>query len=231
MRAAMDALLLPVVAKRGKLRTLDLGCGTGYLMTHLESHYPIAGHVAGLDAAETALGFFRKRGGRELILADAVDVPLESASFDLITCTDVIQHLSGGGIDQRAVREMARLLKPGGILYLRTNTKQGVLHSRYDLAAVRALLAQNGFETVRATHLNMSGSMLATVRRRLKPCKHEHHHHDEHGHPSHGLVITPDTPGLVSKLKYLVTKLEAAVMGLGINLPFGHSCAVVARKI
>ena len=126
---------------------------------------------------------------------------------------------------------MARLLKPGGVLYLRTNTRQGTLRSRYDRATLRAMVEHSGLEIVRATYLNMSGSTVAALRRRLKPRPHEHHHHDEHGHPTHDLAIAADAPGLVGKLKYVVVRLEAAVLGMGINLPFGHSCAVVARKV
>src|SRR3989442_14967601 len=40
------------------------------------------------------------------------------SSFDLITCADVLQHLEGRE-DQEAFREFARILRPGGLLFVR----------------------------------------------------------------------------------------------------------------
>ena len=65
--------------------------------------------------ASGALRFCRERGYRRLVRADFHTLPLTSDSFDLITCLDVLEHLED---DRRAVGELARILRPRGLLVM-----------------------------------------------------------------------------------------------------------------
>jgi ubiquinone/menaquinone biosynthesis C-methylase UbiE len=240
MRDAMDALLARATAGRHKLRVLDIGCGTGFLMNYLQSRYQLDGEVVGLDVSEHALKFCQQRGANKLILGSATEVPLPSKSFDLIICIDTIQHLSPAGADDLAIAEFSRLLAPQGLLYLRTNSRLGHVqlegadrdqYRRYDVPTVCSMLDSAGLTVERATYLNMLPSAVAAVREYLAASRQkDHHHHTDAIGP--GLKIKTYRPGLawLNNLLQLELNCEAQLIRSGIALPFGHSCGFVARK-
>jgi len=90
-------------------RVLDLGCGPGNMLDFLTGQ----GDVYGSDFSADALRFCAERGHGRLFRADFHQLPLGSSRFDLITCIDVIEHLAD---DRRAIHELARILRPGGLL-------------------------------------------------------------------------------------------------------------------
>lgn len=194
MRQAMISLLEKPLAAKSKLRVLDIGCGTGYLLHFLRQHYPLDGEPVGLDISEHALKFCRQRGWKDLLLGSATDVPLPSGCFDLIICIDTIQHLSPAGSDQLAIKEFARLLAPGGLVYLRTNSALGRVtlegadpdqYRRYKLQDVEKMLTDANLEVVRSTYLNCIPGAAGMVKEYLKfrkPSDHHHHHDHDHGH-------------------------------------------------
>ena len=240
MRDAMDALLEKPLGDAAKLRVLDIGCGTGYLMNYMQDNYSIDREVVGLDVSEHALEFCRQRGHDKLILGSATDVPIPANSFDMIICIDTIQHLAGAGADMEALEGFARMLHRGGLLYLRTNSKLGRLelkgvdanqYRRYDVETVTKMLEKVGFHVERASYLNMLPSMFGALKEKFTAArKHEHHHHTDAIGP--GLKIEPYKPGLgwLNALMHTELKIEAELIRAGISLPFGHSCGFVARK-
>jgi SAM-dependent methyltransferase len=90
-------------------RILDLGCGPGNLLDSLAPY----GDTFGSDFSQDALRFCSGRGFSRLFRADFHSLPLRERSFDLITCIDVLEHLSD---DRQAIRELVRILRPGGVL-------------------------------------------------------------------------------------------------------------------
>jgi len=240
MRNAMDALLATPLHGIKKLRVLDIGCGTGYLMNYMKEHYCLDGDVVGLDISEHGLEFCRQRGETKLVLGSAMAVPVPDKSFDLVICIDTIQHLAGDGSDEKAIAEFARALNRGGILYLRTNSRLGHLqlagvdddqYRRYDVPTVTNLLRKHGFKVERATYLNMAGSAFAALKEYGAAAKkHEHHHHADAIGP--GLKIKPYEQKMswLNNILHTEMKTEAALIAAGIDLPFGHSCGFVASK-
>ena len=236
MRSAMVALLEQPLADKKNLKVLDIGCGTGYLMNFLQQHYSLDGEVVGIDVSSHALEFCKLRGAQALLLASATEVPLASASFDLIICIDTIQHLSPADADQKAIAEFARLLKPGGLLYLRTNSALGHVplkgvdpdqYRRYRRSTVKRLLNESGLEVERATYLNAVPSAIAMVKEYLRPTD------QATAAIGPGLAIQPPppSPSLLSRCMHGVLSFEAQLMGkLKLDLPFGHSLALVARR-
>jgi ubiquinone/menaquinone biosynthesis C-methylase UbiE len=239
MRDAMVALLRQPIAEKKALRVLDAGCGTGYLLNFLQHQYLLDGEPVGIDVSPHALQFCELRGAKALKRASVTEIPFENASFDLIICIDTIQHLSPAGADRQAIAEFARLLKPGGLLYLRTNSAlghpplQGVdpnLYRRYDCSTVKQMLEAAGLVVERASYLNAIPSIPAAIGEYLRAGRSKSHQTAEIGP---GLAIQPPDPrpSRVSSLKYGVMKLEAAWLGsLQLDLPFGHSCGFVARR-
>jgi SAM-dependent methyltransferase len=102
----------PVIARasggRRDLRILDCGCGTGYNLRLLTPY----GRPCGMDLTQSGLDLARA-AGRPLVRANAVHIPFGASSFDLVTCFDVLQCVPD---DRGAMREMARVLQPGGSL-------------------------------------------------------------------------------------------------------------------
>ena len=92
----------------------------------------------------------------EPMFANAEDMPFPDASFDKIICTELIEHVTR---DDLVAKEMARVLKPGGKVYLTTPNgdvfplEQGIPeHLRhYTKDQLRALLAPHFAEIVQET--------------------------------------------------------------------------------
>jgi ubiquinone/menaquinone biosynthesis C-methylase UbiE len=110
----VDALHLP----RGAA-VLDAGCGPGYLLEALARRgFKVAGmdgsdHM--LQSAEARLRAARPDFPFSLKQGDIENLPFDDAQFDLVLSTGVIEYLEG---DAKVLREMHRVLRPGGHLLL-----------------------------------------------------------------------------------------------------------------
>ena len=174
MRALSLALLsrpLAALARDGAaVRVLDAGCGTGNNLVHLARY----GRAVGVDLSQEALVFCRTRGvaaARAGLLA----LPFRDGCFDCVTSFDVIYHRWVED-DAAAVREMARVLKPGGVLLVRVpalrilwGAHDEAVHSRhrYTRGELRRLLEGAGLRVVRATYANSLLLPLVAARRGL----------------------------------------------------------------
>lgn len=100
-------------------RVLDAGCGTGEITARLATLYSGASFV-GVDLEEPHLGRARARcaafGSRvRFERADVLALPFEDRAFDLAVSRHVLQALPDA---KRALREMLRVLRPGGRVHL-----------------------------------------------------------------------------------------------------------------
>ena len=97
---------------------LDVGCGDGYLLGLLtgsgRSLVGVEMETAGLVWAREKLA---ERHGWTVIRGSAYSLPLAADTFDVVTFTDVIEHLKEPAV---SLAEIARVLKPGGRLVLTT---------------------------------------------------------------------------------------------------------------
>jgi SAM-dependent methyltransferase len=174
MREITASLLDPALPPRDRV-ILDAGCGTGGNLEWL-ARYAGKGRIAGIDFVETALQFCRERGARRLAQASATDLPFADESFDLVTSFDVLVQIPGAGADERAMREMFRVLKPGGIAFVRGAAYEWMKSGhddalgtarRYDLNELREKLKRAGFEILRETYANSLLFPAVAVRRLL----------------------------------------------------------------
>ena len=163
---------------RDRRRILDVGCGTGTMLTYLASY----GKAQGVDIDEEAIGYCRERGLTDVRLGSAETLPFEDGSFDLVTALDVVEHLDD---DAAALREIHRVLRPGGKLlmtvpahpFLWGDQDEVNLHKRrYVASEVRDRLTATGFEVLRLTYINAlmfapiaAIRMLRRLEHRLRP--------------------------------------------------------------
>lgn len=108
---------------------LDAGAGTGYGAALLAQGNR---DVAAVDASQTAVSFAAENYGStaSFQLADVLALPFSANTFDAVTCFEVIEHIEVRDHEE-LVSELARVLKPGGVLYLSTpHARMEQLHER-----------------------------------------------------------------------------------------------------
>jgi len=127
-KRAIWAQLLDELGLRGDEQVLDVGCGRGAVLMLAARRLP-AGRAVGADvwrrrdqsgnsraAAERNAAAEGVAGRVELVNADARDLPFASASFDVVVSSLAISNIREAGGRAQALREAARVLRPGGRL-------------------------------------------------------------------------------------------------------------------
>jgi SAM-dependent methyltransferase len=140
----------------GGFRILDVGCGTGTMLTYLARF----GNAEGVDIDAEAVGYCHDRGLQQVTQSAADSLPFDNDTFELVTALDVIEHIDD---DLGALREIRRVLRPGGRLLLTVPAYRFLwgrqdeinLHKRrYVALEVRKRLQSAGFDVQRLTYMN-----------------------------------------------------------------------------
>jgi SAM-dependent methyltransferase len=204
-------------------RILDCGCGTGNNLAILRRY----GAAAGIDITFSALAYAREHGERLLARASATDLPFADATFGLVTSFDVIYAFDDEGAG-RVLREMARVLTPGGHLVLNVaalpllrgnHSMLGGEVQRYTRAGLEAHLRRAGFAVRRLTYTNASIlPIVAGVRFLQRVTGHEESERE---------LAVPAAP--VNAVLSGVLALESAALRV-VNMPIGSSLLALAQK-
>ena len=133
-------------------RILEAGSGLGELLTVLPGHY----RVTGMEYALRNLRITRRLSGQraQVVQGTATQLPFRSETQDVCICLEVLEHIED---DASAVRELARVLKPGGVLiasvpydYYWPQYRDLIGHFRhYTRSSFDRLLRAEGLETTR----------------------------------------------------------------------------------
>ena len=226
-RRFVSPMLDVAAAGRRDLRLLDCGCGTGTNLRLLLERY---GQASGFDLTWTGLQFARRAGLARVAQGSAAAVPFRSAAFDVVTSFDVLYCLPDP-IEREAVREMWRVLRPGGAAIINVAAMEilrgnhSVLSSelrRYNRASLRALLEPAGFRIEQMTYTNAAlFPVMLTVRglQRLMGLAPESE--------AEGEITVPAAP--VNATLGALLAVEAAVVQ-AVPMPFGSSLLCLARK-
>ena len=202
-------------------QVLDAGCGVGTALTFL-SHRQ---RITGLDISIEALSYCQKREYGRLIQGTTDHLPLADASFDLVLCLDVLYHQAVED-DVAVLGEFARVLRPGGKLFLRVSAYNW-LRGRHDTAVrtrfrySRTFLAQRllraGFQLQFISYANTLLFPLAAAKRLLESFAGE---------------LVPDLalpPPLLNQAFSGILGVETKILTHS-PLPFGLSLLALARK-
>lgn len=219
------ALLEPALAGLGKsarpLRLLDAGCGTGYNLVCLGRY----GRTIGIDLAPEAIAFCRERGVTAL-RASVLNLPFAAAAFDVVVSFDVIYH-AWVGDDRVAVAEMARVLRPGGLLLVRVPALEALRGAhdvevqsrhRYTRKELASLLSGGGFRVERSSYCNSLLFPLLLARRTLDRLTGR---------------VGSDVGFLPAPLEWTfarVLRAEASLVRAGLGFPLGASVIALARR-
>jgi SAM-dependent methyltransferase len=222
MREVAASILAPEQIEHS--RVLDVGCGTGFSLLWLKERLSCE-EIFGVDRAWDAAQFWQLRRVETAVVAGADALPFGGGKFDLITCFDVIYQFQPDQA-RRALDEMHRTLKPGGLLFIREPAYEwmrgghdvavGTCH-RYTRRELRRALERSGFSVKRASYANALLFWLAAAHRWLSRIR-----------GSEASDVKP-VPPLINRAMAGVLKIEARLLR-GLNLPFGLSVVALAEK-
>lgn len=207
-------------ATGGELRALDAGCGTGANLRLLERDH----RATGIDLSPLALARARTKARSPLARASVLSLPFRDGTFDLILCADVIYH-AGVADDVAALREMRRVLRPGGTLIVNVPAFEGLrsahdraVHTarRYNRAMLRDRILAAGLVPRRVIYWNTLLLPLAAMVRWFR-----------RGDSGGSDIVV--LPGALNALLTAVAWTDSGLALAGI-LPAGLSVAAVARK-
>jgi ubiquinone/menaquinone biosynthesis C-methylase UbiE len=219
IRAELDRLPLPAGA-----HVLDAGCGSGRTLVELVRY---GGEVSGIELDTGAAELARRRGLGEVQVGRLEELPWDDATFDLITCLDVIEHVPD---DVTALVELRRVARPGGWLLVTVPAYQSLWsqhdeanhhYRRYSRAALRMAARSAGWQIQRMSSFNSlllapaAAVRLAQRRRR-----------GENGH-STDLDVGP---AWLNDVLERPMALEASWLARGRTLPMGLSLLAVLRR-
>ena len=105
-----------VLAQRGRLRVLDVGCGDGRFLDVMRVAFGDTVETHGIDFDAKAVAFAAGNGHQTRVgTIDDADYP--TASFDVVYISHVIEHLPS---PREFLRSAHRVLAPGGVLHIET---------------------------------------------------------------------------------------------------------------
>ncbi len=201
-------------------KILDAGCGTGAILQRLGNPQ----ENVGIDLAPEAVAFCGERGLDNVRQADICALPFADASFDAVICSSVLYHEWVSDV-AAAIREMLRVLRPGGVLVVNVPAFR-FLHSAHDdavmtarrfrKAEIRKLLLDRHLTIRRLTYWTSFLFPLAVAARTF-------------GRSEMGRDFEAKNTSFLQRVFAQIMTLELRLLR-GISFPFGVALLAVARK-
>lgn len=210
-------------ANTSQTKILDFGCGSGIFVSELqEKGYD----VHGVDISAEAIKFGELRGIKNLSIQDSHRLDFPDASFDVVLSLDVLEHLED---ESWAIREVYRILKPGGKFMVMVpaymflwGVQDEVAHHyrRYTLNKLEKVISRNGdFKFIKSSYFNsflfLPIAMVRLLSKHFRLKKRE----------SDFDINTP----LLDKIFFTIFNFERKLLRK-IVFPFGVSILLISQK-
>lgn len=158
---------------------LDVGCASGWFLSELQKEFPSA-KCYGVDIYPDAIAYGKKKYKKiKFEIADAHKLPFKNGMFDLVVCTEVLEHVDD---PRHVITEIKRVLKKNGraiieldsgsilfstVWFLWKLSKGGVwnhshLHS-FNVQKLHKLLKDAGFTIENKKRFNLGMAMVFSV--------------------------------------------------------------------
>lgn len=127
--------LLKDIGDLSMSRWLDAGCGTGSFLSACSRFIPSAPDLVGLDQSQNAVNILKQKT-QELptsvlsLRGSVLNLPFPEKYFSYIHCQDVLEHVPNTRL---AIRELLRVLEPGGYLYIHVPDYRWPLEPHYKI--------------------------------------------------------------------------------------------------
>jgi len=226
-RYFVEPLLERAAGGRADLRLLDCGCGTGSNLDLLGRW----GRAYGFDLTVSGLTLGQQAGRTRLARASVGSIPFADTSFDIVTSFDVLVCLPEP-VEQDAIREMYRVLRPGGWLIVNVAAMDVLRgdHSvlshevrRYSRDSLSRLVRGAGFLLDRITYTNAVLVPPMLVTRAFQRARGLSAEQDAAGE-----ITIPARP--VNAVLAALLRAEGLWVRKGVDSPFGSSLLCLARK-
>jgi SAM-dependent methyltransferase len=139
---------------QGSERVLDLGCGPGAYYDRLAEGHPHVDYI-GMDLLATMLS--KHAAQRHLSLGNAVALPFAEDTFDVVMANHMLHHVPNV---TQAIREVHRVLRPGGIFVVATNSVQSMPELQVLMRRAIVLLTRHNAADVRPPSMPSDGFAL-----------------------------------------------------------------------
>ena len=210
---------------------LDIGCSSGFLLADLKTSFPRA-YVMGADVIRgPLLNLAKTMPEIPLLHFDLTRCPLPDNSVDIAILLNVLEHIED---DALAVRQLFRMLKPGGMTIIEVPAGPELFdiydellmhYRRYRLPGLRRLFLDAGFSIVQQSHLGFflyPGFFVVKQLRRKK--RSDIHEEEIPALVSRNINQTGDNP-----VFHALMEIELAI-GKVISYPFGIRCLLTVQK-
>jgi SAM-dependent methyltransferase len=208
---------------------LEIGCSSGFLLRELHEQWPTATTIGADFVREPLERLAAVASDIPLMQFDLVRCPLPSGCVDAVLLLNVLEHIDR---DQEAMRQVVRVLKPGGMAILEVPSGPHLYdvydkylqhYRRYSMASLASLMADGGLELLEQSHLGFSvypGFVLAKRRNR------------RHAADSAAGRRIVESQIRQTRSSFLVRQALRCEAWLGrlCSFPFGIRCVAAGRK-
>jgi SAM-dependent methyltransferase len=210
----------------------DVGCSTGFLLEDLQAAHPSA-TLIGVDLIAAGLRkAHRSVPAARLLHADACALPLADQSVDAVVSANLLEHIPD---DQRALREITRVLKPGASAVMVVPAGPGTYdyydrflshERRYARGELARKCREAGLEPLEDRFI---ASLLYPAFWLVKQ-RNRRRYGGLRGEALEARVAADIAGTRDSRVGHLAWHLEECLVGAGVRLPFGIRSLVVARR-
>jgi len=210
---------------------LEVGCSSGFMLRQLREGLPQA-LVIGADYVREPLEQLARRYlDLPLLHFDLTWCPLPANSIDAVVLLNVLEHIQDDG---EALRQVARILKPGGIAVIEVPAgpdlydvydKLLLHYRRYSLKGLRRVVKSAGLEILRQSHLGFFFYPgFWAVKKRNRRFLSE-------GETVHKRVVEENISKTGSSVMLATLMRAELFFGRYISYPFGTRCLMTCAKL